>query len=105
MLSTVEEIAQDLVSHLHPEDQEAIATEFSAYEAMVSVWAESGIMREIRNEYGLWHTNPLTEKWRHNVRDRDIRDGVDFSEDHPDNVSAVIYKRVKEIVKARLAQG
>lgn len=104
MFTTVEDIAVDFVSQLHPEDLEAIATNFSSYEPMVRIWSETGIMRAIRNEYGLWWDNPLTEKWRTDEAGRDIRDGVDFSEDHPDNVSSVIYKRVKELTKARLAQ-
>lgn len=105
MLSTVEEIAQDMVNRLHADDIEAIATEFSSFEPMIKVWTVSGIMRGIRNDYGLWWENPLTEKWRTDESSRDIRDGVDFSEDHPDNISSVIYKRVKELTKARLAQG
>lgn len=102
MLSTIEEIAQDLVSQLHQDDIEAIATEFSSYEPMVRIWSETGIMRAIRNEYGLWWDNPLTEKWRTDEAGRDIRDGVDFSEDHPDNVSSIIYKRVEELAKERM---
>jgi hypothetical protein len=42
----------------------------------------------IRNSYGLWNPeHPLTTKWANDESSRDIRDGTDYSKDHPDAVS------------------
>jgi hypothetical protein len=42
----------------------------------------------IRNTYGLWNPeHPLTTNWANNEAGRDIRDGTDYSKDHPDAVS------------------
>lgn len=42
----------------------------------------------IRNTYGLWDkTHPLTTEWHTNPGSHDIRDGTDYSKDHPDSVS------------------
>lgn len=55
--------------------------------------------RAIRNDYGLWEfDHPLTQHWHMNPEARNIVDGIDHSEDHPDNVSALIFG----LVKARL---
>lgn len=50
--------------------------------------------RAIRNHYNLWHTSPLTERWRTDESSHDIRGGVDYSEDHPDAVSTRIMTAV-----------
>jgi hypothetical protein len=42
----------------------------------------------IRNVYGLWEpSHPLTTNWSDNPKSHDMRDGVDYSKDHPDAVS------------------
>ncbi len=47
--------------------------------------------RAIRNEFNLWDpTHPLTSHWHLHPEARNIVDGVDFSEDHPDAVSEAI---------------
>lgn len=57
------------------------------------------IGRRIRNDFGLWDpSNPLTQHWHLHEDSRNIVDGVDYSEDHPDAVSA----EVVELVRARL---
>jgi hypothetical protein len=56
--------------------------------------------RQIRNDYGFWSDSPLTKNWRENVCMRDVRNGVDFSEDHPDAVSMFIIRRVWEIARS-----
>lgn len=99
MLSTVDEIARDMIERLDPEEVKAIAGNYPLLEPLTRIWAKTAIMREVRNEYGLWYDNPLTEKWRTDESSRDIREGVDFSQDHPDNVSLIIYKRIEEIAK------
>ena len=57
--------------------------------------------RRVRNEFGLWHDHPLTEKWRTNESSRDIRENIDYSPDHPDNLTATI---LQELVK-RMSGG
>lgn len=99
MLSTIEEIAQDMIKRLDPEEVKAIATNYPILEPLTRIWAKTSIMRDIRNDYSLWWENPLTEGWRTDESTRDIREGVDYSEDHPDNVSSDIYKRIVELAK------
>lgn len=50
------------------------------------------IDRRIRNDFGLWDSHPLTEKWRTDESSRDIRNGIDYSPDHPDNLADEIRK-------------
>jgi len=55
--------------------------------------------RAIRNDYGLWEfDHPLTQHWHMYPDARNIVDGVDCSEDHPDQVSADIL----DLVRAKL---
>lgn len=56
----------------------------------------------IRNNYSLWYTSPLTEKWRTDESSHDIREGIDYSEDHPDAVSASIIKALWHRVSNKL---
>lgn len=54
------------------------------------------VARTIRNEYGLWEfDHPLTQHWHMYPEARNIVDGIDCSEDHPDQVSAEILEYVK----------
>ena len=53
--------------------------------------------RYIRNHYGLWGDHPLTAEWR--AGKVDIRDGIDYSEGHPDNLSG----RIVDELRRRLA--
>lgn len=101
MTDTVESIAQEVIRLLSTEDRQAIANDFADFEPMPRVWAKSSVCRWIRNEFGLWYTNPLTEEWRSWPDNRDIRDGVDYSKDHPDNISDTIYNRVVEILNSQ----
>ena len=101
MLSTIEEIAQDVVSQLTPLDLKGIACDFRDRGQLEGMWLKTSFQREIRNEYSLWYENPLTERWRTDESSHDIRDGVDYSEDHPDNISAVIYNRIVELAKEK----
>jgi hypothetical protein len=55
----------------------------------------------IRNEFGLWEPDhPLTKHWHECPDDHDIRNGIDFSEDHPDAVSMRIMLAVWKKVNA-----
>lgn len=98
MLTTIKDIATDFISNLIEEDAAGIRTNFEHADPLSRVFIKTNILRFIRNEYGLWHNNPLTEKWRNQAESRDIRDGVDYSEDHPDNISVKIYDKVKEML-------
>ena len=54
------------------------------------------IGRQIRNDFGLWgQTHPLTTHWHLNPECREIIDGVDYSENHPDQVAAAIVKELR----------
>lgn len=53
-----------------------------------------GFGTHIRNTYGLWKDNPLTEKWRTDESSHDIRDGCDYSLDHPDQMSNTIIEAI-----------
>lgn len=99
MLLTVDEIAHDVVSRMDRGARAAVANDFPSHTAGERIWCKTQLMTDIRNEYNLWWDHPLTEKWRTDESSRDIRDGVDFSEDHPDNISSVIYKRIEEILR------
>ena len=49
----------------------------------------------IRNQCGLWDPeHPLTTRWHKRPDERDIRDGIDHSADHPDAVSSAIMRHV-----------
>lgn len=98
-LNTIDEIAQHFFKTLSAEDVQYIAGDQDGLER---VWLESSIAREIRNRYGLWNDSPLTERWRTDKSAHDIRDGVDFSEDHPDAVSAKILKVVAQLCRSSI---
>jgi len=56
----------------------------------------------IRNECGLWDPDhPLTTHWHKFPEERDMRDGTDYSADHPDSVSMDIMKDVYKKVKVK----
>lgn len=104
MLTTVEDIAQDVVSRMGLGARAAVANDFPDHTAGERFWCKTQMMMDIRNEYNLWRDHPLTEKWRTDEAGRDVRDGVDYSEDHPDNVSSVIYNRVKQLAVENLTK-
>lgn len=92
-LNTVDKIAKDIFEQT---DEQTLMELFAS--------KSSGIIQSsftmafkmwIRNHYQLWGDSPLTKRWRTDEDSRDIRDGVDYSEDHPDQVSEDIFQRVK----------
>lgn len=96
-LSTVEEIAADVIAKLTLPDRERIrrGTEDAARALHFSLgmW--------IRNTYGLWtKEHPLTKTYMTDPASRKIVDGVDVSEGHPDAVSdriiRCIWKKLQE---------
>lgn len=82
VLETV--IVNEILREMDPEDMQYIAEQ--ALTDTIGLLHHSW-GRDIRNRYNLWHTSPLTERWRTDESSRDIRGGVDYSEDRPDAVS------------------
>jgi len=89
-LNTVEAIADDVISKLSDEDKTWIRAR--PIEGVVALHHSAG--QWIRNTYGLWHDNALTEQWRTKPEMHDIRAGVDYSADHPDAVSTIILETI-----------
>lgn len=88
MFDTIDKIVDDLITSgkVSPEDLNWI----KAMSLNDAKHLHHSLGMWIRNTYDLWHTSPLTEKWRTDPSSHDIRDGVDYSEDHPDQVSSNI---------------
>lgn len=62
----------------------------------------STIGMHIRNRYDLWMPNhPLTQHWLLNPECRNVVDGVDCSEDHPDAVSMEIIRCIHKMVRTK----
>lgn len=101
--TTIDDIVNDLLFKLDKEDLDFLinppAADTDKSKQLEYIWGRTSFMRSIRNEYGLWHTHPLTQRWRTDGPN-DLRDGVDYSSDHPDNVSAQVFGRLVERVKA-----
>ncbi len=98
--TTIDDIVDDLIFKLDKEEVDALLNppdegKAPTNERLAYFWAKTTFLRDIRNEYGLWHTHPLTARWR-SEGPNDLRDGVDYSIDHPDNVSGQIFERLIE---------
>jgi hypothetical protein len=89
MKSTVKEIVEDLLEIMSEDDKDYLRT-VEGFEKSILI---SALGRMIRNNYSLWQNNPLTKRWREEGAN-DMRDGVDYSEDHPDNVSSLILDEI-----------
>jgi len=94
MFTTIEEIARNAIARFSVEDREW----FSKMALDEMRYGHHHLGRWIRNTYGLWHDNPLTEKWRTDPSSHVMVDGVDHSEDHPDNLSGRIIDRIHVIL-------
>lgn len=90
MFATIEDIARNAIARFSVKDREWFKT--MTQDDMR--YGSHNLGRWIRNTYGLWHDNPLTEKWRTKPASHVVVDGVDHSEDHPDNLSGRIIDRV-----------
>lgn len=99
--NTIEEIVDDMMFKVDDEDKKYLlnppppSVKKGDYSGLEYIWFETSLQRWVRNHYGLWHTHPLTERWRKDGPNN-IQDGTDYSQDHPDNVSGVIFSRFKE---------
>ena len=61
------------------------------------IGARSMVLRHIRNDFGLWEfDHPLTQHWHQHPEAREIIDGADFSEDHPDQIANSILEVVRK---------
>lgn len=96
MLTTIEDIVTDIIENrLCDEDKQAFKADNSR-STLEQIWMHQEFGRWIRNHYDLWFTNPLTQRWRTDPSSHDMRDGIDHSVDHPDNLSAEI---IEEVIK------
>jgi hypothetical protein len=99
--TTIDDIVDDMMFKVDNEDKKMLLspvpprTSKDDFSGLERIWAETSFLRWIRNQYGLWHTHPLTQRWR-DEGPNDLRDGVDYSSDHPDNLSGQIFERFKE---------
>lgn len=92
---TFDEIVSDLLQSIPFADQKVLAamkeTELWMLHRSTGMW--------IRNVYGLWAGNPLTEKWVNDPTSRIIEHDIDVSPHHPDEVSNSIIKAVWQQVQ------
>ena len=96
-LHTVSAIADDIVDQLDPRSVEALKSmKKDELPGLHHGWGTA-----IRNHYGLWSPdNPITKNWHAYPEKHDMRDGVDYSKDHPDSVSMQVMEAVWTKVNA-----
>lgn len=98
-MNTIREIVKDLVENkLDAQDQEYFGN--MTLNQLRSTHRDLGMF--IRNHYGLWVDSPLTKSWRENESTRDIREGIDYSSDHPDAVSEQIIVDLHKFLQSYL---
>ena len=91
MYSTFEECITFVIEKLSNESLE----EIRALDEKDLVRLHHSLGRCIRNDLGFWDPAcPLTAKWHSTPEGRDMQDGVDCSEDHPDAVSMRMIKEI-----------
>lgn len=97
--NTIDEIVDDLIFKVDQKDIDYLLNPppktADKGKQIEYIWARTEFLRYIRNHYGLWHTHPLTQRWRTEGANN-LRQGVDYSSDHPDNVSAQVFQRFEE---------
>lgn len=85
---TVESIVELILREWNKDDLEFVKTRQHDF---------GQVSRAIRNDYGLWEfDHPLTQHWHMHPECRNIVDEIDYSEDHPDAVSAAILEALRE---------
>jgi len=89
-LTTVEEIADDVLLHLSKDEQDILRA--TPEHGIGGYHLSLGMA--IRNRYGLWEDHPLTKNWIDNPEQRHYSHGCDCSPDHPDAVSNAILQQV-----------
>lgn len=92
-LTSVEAIAKDIFNEI---DEQTLLELFdSKHDSLIFIHFRLAFKMWIRNFYGLWGYSPLTKEWREHPEKRHIVDGVDWSKDHPEQISEEIFERVK----------
>jgi len=94
-LHTVEDIARDIIATSDPE----FIDHFKAGTLHRARYSHVSLYMWVRNHYGLWYDSPLTHIWRTYPETHDIRDGIDYSQDHPDAVSDAIITAVWNLLQ------
>lgn len=90
-LHTIPAIVDDIFDKLSKADVDTLKTTPKDRLGMYHMSWGMGI----RNHYGLWHEDhPITKNWHADESSRNIQNGVDYSEDHPDQVSMKIIEGV-----------
>lgn len=90
MLSTIEEIADDVYNNLVPNKK--LLLKNTPYEQMVELNCSFG--KAVRIRYHLTSDHPLVRTWFNNPDNHVIIGHLDVSEDHPYNVSLKIIQEV-----------
>jgi hypothetical protein len=88
-IETIEQVARHMAGEISFSDRKYVKNGTNEFDF---------VGRHIRNEYGLWIDHPLTKRWREDETSRDIRNGVDYSVDHPDQMSETIRLKLVEIL-------
>lgn len=83
---TITSIVDNNIETWHPDELAFIAAD--GYDFGMAT-------RAVRNEYGLWWDHPLTAKWR-SGEEVVMKDGIDYSPGHPDNLSQTILEEVRK---------
>jgi hypothetical protein len=91
MKNTVNDIADDMINNMSEQDRLYFSKNHKYMETRI-------LARYIRNTYELWTTNPITHNWRNHIN-RTVVNGIDFSYEHPDNISSYIVKLIIERLK------
>ena len=96
-LHSIQAYADQITDEIDKQSQQALRNiQVGELHRLHSSWG-----RAIRNEFGLWQADhPLTKNWHNNPDGRDIQDGIDCSNDHPDRVSMLIMLAVWKKVNA-----
>lgn len=90
---TVESLADEFIAEAGEATSAAIIFKNTAPEDLGKYHHSLG--RDLRNHFGLWNpVHPLTQHWHLNPECRNMVDGVDYSEDHPDAVSMDILRAI-----------
>jgi hypothetical protein len=96
MLSTIEEIVDDLYKNLLPNKK--LLLKKTPFEGLIELNCSFG--KVIRIRYHLTSDNPIVRTWFDNPANRVIIGHLDASEDHPYNVSLKIIQEVWKKVNA-----
>lgn len=100
------DIAMNIINYsLSEEEVDMLLYPEKHGDALDKIWFESAFKRFIRNDYNLWTDSILTRNWRDNPESRFIKDDIDYSEDHPDQVSDSIFKLIVQLLNERLDNG